>query len=79
MALGIHRVAMTVSNLSQCTQGYYCKGYVGYQQPNDPDLINHLKNMTKVRNELELVHDFVVAYDFGSKRVIIYVIAKTRE
>ena len=51
------------SFLGKCTQGYYSKDYIGYQQPNNPDFINHLKNMTKAKNELELVHDFVVAYE----------------
>ena len=30
----------------KCTQGYSSKDYVGYQQPNNPDFINNLKNMT---------------------------------
>lgn len=61
------------------TKGYYNCEYVGYQKSGNPDFINHLKNMSKKSNELDLVHDCIqTLLDFGAKNVILYVIAKTR-
>jgi len=45
--------------LEKDVQGFYNTEYVGYQQEGNPDFINHLKNMTKQKDELELVEDFI--------------------
>lgn len=45
--------------LKKDVQGFYNTEYVGYQQEGNPDFINHLKNMTKQKDEMELVEDFI--------------------
>lgn len=45
--------------LEKDIQGFYNTEYVGYQQEGNPDFINHLKNMTKQKDEMELVEDFI--------------------
>lgn len=41
---------------------YNCE-YIGYQKKGNPDFINHLKNMSKKYNELDLVNDFIEVYE----------------
>lgn len=57
------------SYLDKKACGYFSYDYVGYQQPDNPDFINRLKNMTKKWNELELVHDFIMAYETAYKAI----------
>lgn len=45
--------------LEKDIQGFYNTEYIGYQQEGNPDFINHLKNMTKQKDELDLVKDFI--------------------
>ena len=45
--------------LEKDVQGFYNTEYVGYQQEGNPDFINHLKNMTKQKDEMDLVEDFI--------------------
>ncbi len=53
--------------LSCDVQGYYHDDYIGYQKQGNPDYINHLKNMTKQHDEMELVKDFIAVADRFSK------------
>ncbi len=53
--------------LSQDIQGYYHDDYIGYQKQGNPDYINHLKNMTKQHDEIELVKDFIAVADRFSR------------
>ena len=45
--------------LEKDIQGFYNTEYVGYQQEGNPDFINHLKNMTKQKDEMDPVEDFI--------------------
>ena len=45
--------------LKQDIIGFYNCDYIGYRQPNNPDFINHLKNMSNQLDELDLVDDFI--------------------
>lgn len=49
--------------LNSDIQAYYSCEYVGYQKIGNPDYINHLKNMSKKHNELDLVKDFIDVYE----------------
>lgn len=51
------------------TKGYYNCEYVGYQKSGNPDFINHLKNMSKKSNELDLVHDFMEVFERSNKDI----------
>jgi predicted amidophosphoribosyltransferase len=51
--------------LNKDIQGYYNCDYVGYQKKGNPDFINHLKNMSKRYNELNLVNDFISVCDIS--------------
>ena len=45
--------------LEKDIQGFYNTEYVGYQTEGNPDFINHLKNTTKQKDEMDLVEDFI--------------------
>lgn len=52
--------------LNQDINGYYNQDYVGYQKKGNPDFINHLKNMSCSKDEMDLVEDFIAVCDcFG--------------
>ncbi len=53
--------------LSEEVVGYYHYDYVGYQQDGNPDFINHLKNMSNKKNEIDLVEDFIKASAIATK------------
>ncbi len=53
--------------LNQDIVGYYNCDYIGYQKENNPDFINHLKNMSASKSELDLVGDFIELCDILSK------------
>lgn len=55
------------SYLEQDVKGYYNCDYVGYQKQGNPDFINHLKNMTKKYNELDLVREFMRVFEIASE------------
>lgn len=47
--------------------GYYNQDYIGYQKKGNPDFINHLKNMSCSKDEMDLVEDFIAVCEcFGS-------------
>lgn len=45
--------------LTRDVKGYYNTDYVSYQKQGNPDFINHLKNMTKQFDEMDLVKDYM--------------------
>ncbi len=47
--------------LNKNVEAYYHQDYVGYNQRGNPDFINHFKNMSCLKSELDLVNDFVTA------------------
>lgn len=53
--------------LKKEVQGYYNCDYTGYQQKNNPDFINRLKNTTRSYSELDLVQDFIEVADRAQK------------
>lgn len=55
------------SYLGTATRGYYNCDYIGYQKKDNPDFINHLKNMTKKFGELDLVEDFMAVFERASE------------
>lgn len=54
------------SYLDRNVNGYYNCDYVGYRQKGNPDFLNRLKNMTKSKNEMDLVEDFIQVADRAS-------------
>ena len=53
--------------LDRDVQGYYHCDYVGYGQKDNPNFINHLKNMTNSHSEMDLVQDFITVSEIASK------------
>ncbi len=45
--------------LDRDVMAYYNKDYIGYQKIGNPDYLNHLKNMSGNKNEIDLVKDFI--------------------
>ena len=55
--------------LAEDMKGYYNRDYVGYQKPENPDFINHLKNMTRQYDELDLAPDFVEVFEIAYRDI----------
>ena len=49
--------------LDRSIAAFYNCDYLGYQKEGNPDFINHLKNMSAVLTEIELVEDFIKVAD----------------
>lgn len=49
------------SYLEKDIKGYFGCDYIGYQKAKNPDYINHLKNMSNQKGELDLIEDFIEA------------------
>jgi len=57
--------------LKQKANAYYNCEYLGYQTKGNPDFINHLKNNSCCRDEIELMKDFVTVCERATKDIAI--------
>lgn len=57
------------SYLDRTINAYYNTEYLGYRKNGNPDYINHLKNMSNNKSELELVEPFIEVYQNAQRDI----------